>query len=538
MRKISRSLIAVCAVVAALALLLPAGVSSAPSSLVAVAAMWSAPGNFNPVNADSQYGWYCIRLMFSTLLEARLTNNRMEFLPELASRWTVGADRQTFTFTINARATWHDGQPVTADDVDFTVRTIADPRTKTNRGSDIASIAGLDAKSKMAPGGTLGLRVLGPKTFEVKTRTPIDPNKFLELFGANVYIIPKHVLGSVPPDQLDRQAFVQRPTVGSGPYKFVQYRTDEYLELAANNDFYLGAPRIQRVFVRIIPPAAMLAGLERGEVDFTAGFNIGEVDVTDWDRVKSLTQVRAASFPAPGYQYMVINWKQPFFQDKRVRQALAEAINRPLMVNQLFRGEAVLADSPIAPSSPYFDKQIKPWPYDPGRARALLQEAGWDANRTLLLRVPTGNVPRERSADIIQQNLMAVGVKTQIQKSDFPTLISDLYAGKYDLSLVGFTAPSDPDVSSQYRTGGQYNFSFHSIAQMDQLLDTGAATPDPTKRRGIYDQFQQLFADQLPVIILYYPNARTAVGKRMANVVTDAQGLYDFAPYRWTAGSQ
>jgi len=523
----------------AVALLLPVGVFSAPSSsLVAVAAMWSAPGNFNPVNADSQYGWYCIRLMFSTLLEARLDNNRMQFLPELASRWEIGADRATFTFTINPRATWHDGQPVTADDVEFTVRTIADPRTKTNRGSDIAAIAGLDAKSKLAPGAALGFRVLGPKKFEVKTRTPIDPNKFLELFGANVYIIPKHILGNVPPDQLDRQAFAQRPTVGSGPFKFVQYRTDEYLELAANHDFYLAAPRVQRVFVRIIPPAAMLAGLERGEVDMTAGFNIGEVDVTDWERVKTLPQVRAASFPAPGYQYMVINWKQPFFQDKRVRQALALAINRPLMASQLFRGEAVLADSPIAPSSPYFDKQVKPWAYDPGRARALLQEAGWDANRTLLLRVPTGNVPRERSADIIQQNLAAVGVKAQVQKSDFPTLISDLYAAKYDLALVGFTAPSDPDVSSQYRTAGQYNFSFHSIAQMDQLLDAGAATPDPAKRRTIYDQFQQLFADQLPVIILYYPNARTAVAKRMVSVVTDAQGLYDFASYRWTAGSQ
>ncbi len=539
MSRIRAYLGAVAAIVVAIALVLPAGVWGAPkSSLVVVSGMWSPPNNFSPINTDSSYGFYPIRFMFPGLLESRLDNNQMQFVPALASRWEISGDRQTFTFTIHPKAAWHDGQPVTAADVLFTVMTISDPKTETNRGAEIASIAGLDARGKRAPGAQLGFRILSPKSFEVKTQVPVDPTMFLERFGSNTYIIPKQVLGDVPPDQLAKHPFFQRPTVGSGPFKFVQYRTDQFVELAANDNYHLGAPSVRRLFIRITPPATMLAQLERGELDITAGFGIGEILIEDWDRVKTMGHLKRVSFRAPGYQFMVINFQRQYFQDKRVRRALAHGINRPLIVSQLYRGEGELAEGPIPPANPYFNKQVKPWPFDPARAKALLQEAGWDPNRTLVLRVPTGNVPRERSADIIRENLIAAGIKTEIQKSDFPTHLAALRQGNYDLALLGWAGPTDPDVSSQYRTGGQYNFGFHSIPQMDQLLEEGARTADPAKRHQIYDRFQEVFADELPIIALYYPNARTAVATRMSKVLTDAQGEYDFSSYAWVAGPQ
>ncbi|HLW60747.1 MAG TPA: ABC transporter substrate-binding protein [bacterium] len=531
----------VTAVIVALmiALTLPAGVRGAPKSgLVVVSGMWSPPNNFNPINTDSSYGFYPIHFMFTGLVSARLDNNQLKFSPALASRWEVGADHQTYTFTIHPKAAWHDGQPVTADDVLFTIMTISDPKTETNRGANIADIAGLDVRGKRAPGAQLGVRVLGPKTIEIKTSVPVDPAGFLEKFGANVYILPKHVLGDVPPDQLAKHPFFMHPTVGDGPFKFVQYRPDEFIELAANDSYHLGAPRVRRVFVRIIPPTTMLAQLQRSDLDITAGFGIGEILIDDWDRVKTMSGLQTISFPAPGYQYLVVNWKRPFLQDKRVRRALAEAINRPLIVSQLLKGQGQIAEGPIPPTNPYFDKKVKPWPYDPNQAKALLQEAGWDPNRTLTLRVPIGNIVRERSSEIIRENLVAVGVKTDIQKSDFPTHIAAMRSGNFDMALVGWTGTADPDVSSQYRTGGQYNFSFHSIAQMDQLLDEGVKTADPAKRRQVYDQFQETFADQLPVIVLYYNNALTAISKRMSNVLTDVSGVYDFDPYAWVAAPQ
>lgn len=539
MSRIRTCLAAAAAIVVTAALGLPAGVWGAPkSSLVVVSGMWSPPNNFSPIYTDSSYGFYPIHFMFPGMLETRLENNQQQFIPALASRWEVGADRQTFTFTIHPKAAWHDGEPVTAEDVLFTVMTISDPKTETNRGAEIATIAGLDTGGKRAPGAQIGFRILGPKSFEVKTKVPVDPTMFLERFGSNVYIIPKHVLAAVPPDQLSKHPFFQRPTVGSGPFKFVQYRTDEFIELAANDNYHLGAPHVRRLFIRIIPPATMLAQLQRGDLDVTAGFGIGEILIEDWDSVKAMGHLKRISFRAPGYQYMLINFQRAFLQDKRVRRAIAHAVNRSLLVSQLLKGEGELAEGPIPPTNPYFNKKVKPWPFDPARAKALLQEAGWDPNRTLVLRVPTGNVLRERSADIIRENLIAVGIKTEIQKSDFPTHIAAMKQGNYDLALLGWTGPTDPNVASQYRTGGVYNYSYHSIAQMDQVLDEGAATADPAKRHQLYDRFQELFADELPVITLYYPNARTAVATRMTKVLTDAQGLYDLSSYAWLAGPQ
>lgn len=521
------------------ALVIPVGTVGAPKSeLVAVSGMWSPPNNFSPINTDSSYGFYCVRFMFQGMLEARLDNNQMKFQPALASRWEVGADRQTFRFTIHPRASWHDGRPVTAEDVEFTLLTISDPKTQTNRGAEIATVAGLTAGGKRAPGEQLGFRILGPKSFEVKTKAAVDPQMFLERFGSYVYILPKHVLGSVPPDQLTQHPFFQAPTVGNGPYKFVQYKTDQFVELVANETYHNGAPRVRRVFIRIIPPTTMLAQLERQDLDVSAGFGIGEILIEDWDRVKSMPHVRAVGIRAPGYQFMSFNFSRAYLADKRVRRAITHAINRPLIVNQLYKGEAEIAEGPIPPANPYYNKNVKPWAYDPARARALLAEAGWDSNRTIVLRVPTGNVLRERTGDIIQQNLVAVGMKVEIQKSDFPTHLSVLYGKNYDLALVGWAGPTDPDVSSQFRSGGQYNFTHHSIARMDQLLDDGVKISDTARRREIYNQFQELFADELPYVVLYYPNGRTAVARRMSGVLFDVAGLYDFQTYGWVAGTQ
>src|SRR3990170_3876764 len=334
----SRKWVAALAAVVLAALILPAGTLGAPKSeLVVVSGMWSPPNNFSPINTDSSYGYYCVRFMFQGMVEARIENNQMKFFPALASRWQVGADRQTFTFTIHPRASWHDGRPVTADDVLFTVMTLSDPKTQSNRSAYIASIAGLTAGGKRT-NEPLGFKILGPKSFEVKTKVPADPNMFLELFGGNIYIIPKHILGTVAPEDLARHPFFQAPTVGNGPFKFVQYKTDQFVEYVATDAYHLGAPKVRRVFVRIIPPTTMLAQLERQDLDVSAGFGIGEILVEDWDRVKAMPHMRTISIPAPGYQFMSLNFKREYLADKRVRRALSHVFNHAHIINPLLQG--------------------------------------------------------------------------------------------------------------------------------------------------------------------------------------------------------
>jgi peptide/nickel transport system substrate-binding protein len=520
----------------AAALLLPATGFGQRSSLVVVSGMWSPPNNFSPINTDSSYGYYAVHFMFNTLMDARLDDNQLKFAPVLATKWEASADNKTFTFTLHPKAAWHDGRPVTSEDVQFTVMTISDPKTETNRGNNIAFLSGLDSKGKRAAGAQIGFRVIGPKEFSITTATATDPLAVFEKFGAGLYILPKHVLGNVPPDQLARHEFFREPKVGNGPYKFVQYKTDQYVELLVNENYHLGAPNIRRLFIRVIPPTVMLAQLERGDLDVTAGAGIGSILTDDWDRVKTMAHLRAIPVPTPGYQFMAFNFTRTYLQDKRIRRAIAHATNRQLMVNQLLKGEGELAEGPIWPSNPYFNKNVKPWPYDAARARALLQEAGWDFNRTLVLRVPTGNIIRERSADIIRENLVAVGMKVDIQKSDFPTHLAAMYAANFDLGLVGWSGGVDPDVTSQFRSGATYTRLIHmSNQQIDQLLDEGLATAETAKRRAIYSRFQEVFADELPYVVLYYQRGLTAVAKRMNNVLYSVPGFYDFLPNTWSA---
>jgi peptide/nickel transport system substrate-binding protein len=219
--------------------------------------------------------------MFMGLLEARLENNQLKFHPSLASRWEVGADNQTFTFTIHPRANWHDGRPVTADDVLFTVMTISDPKTETNRGNSIALIAGLDEKGKRGASAQLSFRILGPKQFEVKTKAPVDPLGFLEHFGTLIYILPKHVLGNVPPEQLSRHPFFQEPKVGSGPYKVVKLSPGAELLLKAWGEHWReGVPKYKQVRYLIVPE-------ESTRIAFLSTKQADTADVSR-ERVKSL----------------------------------------------------------------------------------------------------------------------------------------------------------------------------------------------------------------------------------------------------------
>ena len=204
--------------------------------------------------------------------------------------------------------------------------------------------------------------------------------------------------------------------------------------------------------------------------------------------------------------------------DKRLRQALAYAINRQLIVDKLLKGQGVVSQGPIVPVTSYYNPKIEgKYPYDVEKAKALLKEAGWDPNKEIALLTPTGNVVRELSADIIQANLAAAGVKVKIEKMDFPTLMARFGKGEFDLGLVGWSSVLDPDVRSQYQTGGQYNFGKFSNKILDDLMQKGADTAVTAERKKIYDEFQIQFLEEVPVVPLYWPLPLVAVNKRVNN---------------------
>lgn len=488
--------------------------------------MWSAPSTLNPLTYTTTYEQTIISLIYPRLL---VMDPDLNFKPQLADKWEHNETYDKFTFHIHDNAKWTDGTPITSEDVLYTIGAIAHPKTPTTRRSMIDTIVGLDdgGVDQNADFVIEGFRIIDDKTFEISTKTPVNPDTFFEKLGANVYIQPKKVLSTVT-DWLnvDKEPWALKPEITGGAYKFVKYQTGAYVELAPNEDYWLGAPALDSLFVKVVAQGSFAAAIEAGEIDVSGGAGVGEVPITDWEKVSKLPNVVPATYTAPSYQYLDINVSLPEFQDARVRQALAYAINRELIVSRLLDGEGEVLNTPINSANKYYIPELqKAYPYDPEKAKQLLAEAGWDPNKEVVILTPTGNIVREQSADIIMANLQDVGIKAKVEKVDFPTRQARAQAGDFQLSLVGFSATFDPDFSGQVATGAGFNYGGYSNPKMDELLTKGKTTADFEAKKAIYTEAQQLFVEDLPFIPLYAPKALTVVNKRAKNVVLGPQGL-------------
>ena len=503
-------------------------------------AMWSPPNGFNPLNADSSYGQFVVDILFHSLTRF---NDDVEFAPRLADSWEINEDNTEFTFHLNPDAKWHDGTPITAADVEYTVWAISHPEIVTNRGANISFLKGLEGSKRPEGVETVeGIEVIDDHTIKFIAKNPIDPLALLEQLGNQVWIFPKHVMEGVAPADFDKHEFWLNPTVASGPFKFVRYETDQFIELERNDDYYRGKPHLDKVIISIVTPATMVAQLEKGEVDIAAAGGIGDIPLDDWERVQALSNVTATSYQDNGYQYALINMAPgSVWGDKRLRQALTYGINRQQIVDSLFKGQGVVGNGAIVPVTYYYNPEVEGlFPYDPEKAKELLDEAGWDPDYEMTIIVPIGNKERELSADIIQANLSELGIKIGIEKMDFPTLIQRSKDGEFDLALIGWGGLLDPDVRSQFQTGGQYNYGTISIPELDELLEEGANTSDTEARKAIYDEFQMVFIDEMPIVPLYWPLRLAAINNRVQNAshIITTNGLLRNIEDWWVADGQ
>jgi peptide/nickel transport system substrate-binding protein len=484
------------------------GTNSDPNSMFI--GLVNPPTGFNPINSGDVAAMFIQKYFQDTLLEM---DGPLNFVPRLAESFET-TDGQHYTIKIQPNANWSDGTPVTADDVAFTINTIANPKSETTQGANISMLAGLEANGKL-PEGQMELssvKVVDEKTLELTTTVPVDPNYMKELFGLNILTLPKHILGDVPVEELAKHPYMQKPTVSSGAYTFVKYEKDQYVELAANKDYYMGAPKLEKLFVKIMPAPNLVAQLQTGELDFNVSKGIGKIAVQDYDTVKKLDNVTAEVEPTIGFQTMYFN-NNKF--DKEIRKALSMAIDRSLLVDKLLKGYGEVVDGPYSSISPFHDKSAGEIEYNPEEAKKLLEAAGYDFNQTLDLVVPIGNKVREQSAPIIAQSLEKIGVKTKITNYDFPTIMQKGKAGEYDLLLIGFTLTLDPDVSTVYGTGAAYNFMQYSDPKMDELLLKGKQEADVEKRKVIYKEILTKVIDDVPVLTLYSDHDFSGVNKRV-----------------------
>lgn len=484
-------------------------------------------GNLSPINASGVSTRWVQRYYFDTLLEM---TEPLKFESKLAESFET-TDNQNYTIKLNPEAAWTDGTPITADDVVFTLNLMANPEVETV-GLYLTALDGVNGSSKLESGTEIpNLVAVDDKTVTFRTKTPTDPNYVKEMIGTNIFIQPKHVLESIPVNELEGSEAFSRPTVTSGPYKFVEYAQDSYLELAANEDYYRGAPKIPSIFIRVMSGTNLATELQTGGVTMNASGGIGEISISDVEMMENVAGLSVETQPAWTTQFAYFN-NERF--DQNIRNAMAHAVNRDTIVDNLLKGNAEVTVGPYTSASPYKNEDLEPIAYDPEKAKEYIAKSEYDMNDPIEIMVPTGNKVREQSANLIEQDLEAVGFNVEQVTYDFPTTLEKARSGDYDVYLGGIAVPVDPDMTSYFGSTGGSNYAQVQNPEVDALLEQGKSETDSAKRKEIYDQFQVVMQEQAFILPLYSQNDIVIKNESLNGGINPYWGGSLYNVHEWT----
>jgi peptide/nickel transport system substrate-binding protein len=460
-------------------------------------------------------------MLFTPLIQY---DKDLNAVPWLAERWELSDTAVTFHLRDDVR--WHDGQPVTADDVKFTFDLAKNPETASLLGS---------AFINMVRSAT----VLDPRTIHFSFVAP--HSQALDGFWWSP--LPKHLLENVAPSELGRADFNRNP-VGSGPFRFVSWRPNQELLLAANDSFPAalgGRPNLDRVAFRIIPePTTMVTELLSGTTD-VIGYTLLP-DQAQQIEQQGGRRAELRHYPYREFTYIGWNTTRPQFSDPRVRRALALALDRQGMIDALLHGYGQPASGMIPPWSP-LAPDVPPMPFDPTTAKALLAEAGWtDRNgdgivenaqgqplRFTLL-TNTGNQLRQDIVTVAQQQLRQVGVDVEVRTQEFQSMLAQHKARNYDAILTSWildTFKVDPTplfTCEEARKPGSANRAGYCNPEADRLIEQGLRTTDAAAAKPIWADFTRLLQQDQPITFLFWLDDLAGVGPRLHDVVMDPRG--------------
>ncbi len=434
-----------------------------------------------------------------------------EVLPDLAERWEVTTDGKGYTFFLRPGVKWHDGTAFTADDVIATVKALQDP-----------AFPGLPSLSVFWRKVSVAKVDDGTVTFALSEAYAPFPESL------SIGMLQARKLAGLTGKALADSALSDNP-VGTGPYRLKEANGDQMV-LVANKAYYGVSPKIPEITIRFYADSQSLAvALKRGEV--MAAARLRTEDVSTLDVNPEIVQYRAG---LAGYTLIFVNPKLPFFQDRPTRQALLYALDRQKIVDRLLNGAGYVLDSPILPNSWAFSPDAKRYAYDPGQAKALLEKAGWKPGADGILErndvklqfaLLTNDDPlRVRLAEEISRQWATVGVKADVQSVGVNGLVHDyLQPRRFEAVLYGWSGlGNDPDPyelwHSSQASGDGSNFAGFTNPKADELLEDARHAVSQSDRKEAYKQFQDIFAEQLPALLLYQSSYTYAVTKRVTGV--------------------
>jgi peptide/nickel transport system substrate-binding protein len=480
----------------------------------------------------------------SLIYNGLVTRDRdLNLVGELAESWKFSKDCLDLTFGLRRNARWHDGRPFTAADVIFTYETMINPKTPTAYREDFKAVESVEAPA--------------PYTVHVRYKQPYA--KALQSWG--IWMLPRHLLEPYVREGKLREAPQNRTSpVGTGAYRFREWKPGEKVVLVANPDYFEGQPYISRVVYRIIPSqATIFLELKARGVD-AAGLT-----ALQFKRQTEYPAFRKAyhkyEYPANAYTYLGFNLKDPRFADRRVRQAIAHAIDKQELIDGVLLGLGRDATGPYKPGTWAHNPNVKRYPHDMAKARALLAEAGWKANDDGVL-VDThgqpfafelltnqGNDERKKVAEIVQASLKDLGIHVDIRVIEWASFLKEyIKKRRFDAIILGWGIGLDPDqyeIWHSSKTGpDELNHISYANPEVDALLEQGRRSCRQAERKTYYDRLQAILAEDQPIVFLYFRDALPVVSSRVRGIVPAPNGIrYNFNEWyvpkhlqRYTAG--
>jgi peptide/nickel transport system substrate-binding protein len=446
----------------------------------------------------------------------------LKLVGDLADTWEISPDGLTITFRLRRGVRWHDGAPFTAQDVLFTYQLMVDPKTPTAYSGDYKQVQTAEA--------------LDDYTFRVTYAKPFAP----ALGSWGLAILPKHLLAG---QDITKSPLARHP-IGTGPYKFLSWKTQDRIRLTYNPDYFEGRPNFNGYISMVKPDqATIFLELKAGNIDRTGLTPLQYTRQTEYPKFqKMFNKYRYVAF---AYTYLGYNLLDPKFKDVRVRQALTSAINKEEIIDGVLLGLGTPATGPYKPGTWFYNPDVPTFPYDPNKAKALLAEAGWRLNAQGILEkegqpfeftilTNQGNEVRVRSAEIIQRRLREVGVAVKIRTVEWAAFLKEfIEKGRFEAVLLGWTTGQDPDIYDIWHSSknkpGELNFINYNNPEVDRLLEEGRHTFDQSKRKAAYFRLQEILAHDQPYTFLYVPDALPAVSSRIHGIKPAPAGIsYNF----------
>ncbi len=412
--------------------------------------------------------------------------------PYLAESWDVSDDGLTVTLNLVKNAKFHDGTPLTSEDVAFSVDVI-----KVNH----------PFKSMFAP--VESVETPDAHTAVLKLSKP-HPALLLAMSGQLMSIIPKHIYGDVPIEEVKTHPRNNENTVGSGPFKLVEYKSGEHVILERFDDFFIeGRPYLDKVVMRIITdPAARAIAYENGEVHMGAFEQLPRI-INRLKKVDSLTVTPEGYGGIGPLDWLAINTTAGPLADLRVRKAIAHAVDKDFIMNALMQGTASESRTGIHPDSPFYNAEVENYELDLDKANALLDEAGFpmDGDSRFGLTIDFGWPGVKPQVEYVKAALKKVGIDVTVRASaDFPTWAKRMGTMDFELSWDTVFNWGDPVIgvhrtydSTNIAKGVWSNTQGYANDRVDELMAMAAVESDSAKRKALYDEFQAIIADELPV---------------------------------------